>query len=107
MALMVVLANKCLELTKAVSEFTGRTLRLFQLEVVAQVVEATLDFRLIHRYVSLSKLRDDLLDGERPVLVPQQLVHRVVDGAQGARLLGEIARYLEEPDGHRELFASG
>lgn len=33
--------------------------------------------------------------------------HRVVDGAQGARLLGEIARYLEEPDGHRELFASG
>lgn len=32
--------------------------------------------------------------------------HRVVDGAQGARLLGEIARYLEEPDGHRELFAS-
>lgn len=32
--------------------------------------------------------------------------HRVVDGAQGARLLGEIARLLEEPGGRRELLAT-
>jgi pyruvate dehydrogenase E2 component (dihydrolipoamide acetyltransferase) len=32
--------------------------------------------------------------------------HRVVDGAQGARLLGEIARFLEEPGGRRELLAT-
>jgi pyruvate dehydrogenase E2 component (dihydrolipoamide acetyltransferase) len=46
------------------------------------------------------------VEGRLVVTLSLTADHRVVDGAQGARLLGEIARYLEEPDGHRELFAS-
>jgi pyruvate dehydrogenase E2 component (dihydrolipoamide acetyltransferase) len=46
------------------------------------------------------------VEGRLVVTLTLTADHRVVDGAQGARLLGEIARHLEEPVGRQELFAS-
>ena len=46
------------------------------------------------------------LEGRSIMTLTLSADHRVVDGAQGARLLGTIARLIEEPDGVDELLAS-
>jgi pyruvate dehydrogenase E2 component (dihydrolipoamide acetyltransferase) len=51
--------------------------------------------------LALGRARE--VDGRSIMTLNLSADHRVVDGAQGAMLLGTIARFLEEPDGLEEL----